>query len=34
LIEAAIAQLDLDTNAGATVVVTSHGVRIRRPNKL
>jgi predicted nuclease of predicted toxin-antitoxin system len=34
LIEAAIAQLDLDTNAGATVVVTPHGVRIRRPNKL
>ena len=34
LIEAAIAQLDLDTNAGATCVVTPHGVRIRRPNKL
>lgn len=33
LIEAAIDQLDLDSNAGATVVVTHRGLRIRRPNK-
>jgi hypothetical protein len=29
--EAALAQLDLESIPGATVVVTHHGVRIRRP---
>ena len=33
VIEAAIAQLDLDANAGAIVVVTQHGLRIRRASK-
>jgi predicted nuclease of predicted toxin-antitoxin system len=33
LAAAAIAQLDLERNAGATVVVTQHGLRIRRPSK-
>ena len=33
LIEAALAQLDLESHAGATVVVTQHGLRIRRPDK-
>ncbi len=33
LMEAALAQLDLDSNIGATVVVTHYSVRIRRAEK-
>lgn len=33
LMESALAELDLDSIPGATVVVTHHGVRIRRPER-
>lgn len=34
LLELALDQLDLDQNSGALIVVTAHGLRIRRPSKL